>query len=598
MNLDWISTREALQDIERLLRCQIWGQCFHDPVTVESCDHHFCRDCVESLMVSSGAVCPQCANPIWMRDLKANRAFANTLAMLNKLRTRVGMGPRPEWNRPIVRETTARKKPCNRPKRRPPSVSVNDGEVSAVLKPAVRASSGEMADSLREAVEIEEGSEKPVRRKSDRRKTPRRFSYPVTSRGRENTKRKGLTLEGGDGEVKRKALRELNEEVNSKEKPKRGHERAKKLTNAKGETYLHKASIKGDLAEVTCLLSLGADPNAKDNAGWTPLHEACAHGHLSVAEALVDSGAIVNMPGLDNETPLHDAVANGHVDVVKFLITKGASLTSKNVRGLLPSQFATSVLMRRALDKACKSPAIPVGSPSLPSPKASPQSCHFFRQTVLLGTGLDSRQKCQMKQLCQQLKAAVAISFTTSVTHLVTNCDKDHHCPRTLKYLQAIATGKWIVRFQWIVESLEKGSWQDEENYEVRDAVGVRFTLSPSRARQNAANKLPGLFNGCQFYLHGDFLQPMPSREQLSTLIGLAGGHLLAREPRAVGDSVCDILVPYHNPEGGHSWVFVVYDSKCERRGPLVEKVGHCCSVVPITWLLDCITKFKLDTPF
>lgn len=41
--------------------------------------------------------------------------------------------------------------------------------------------------------------------------------------------------------------------------------------NAKGETSLQVACIKGDLERVERLLSFGANPNTRDHAGWTPL---------------------------------------------------------------------------------------------------------------------------------------------------------------------------------------------------------------------------------------------------------------------------------------------------------------------------------------
>uniref|UniRef100_A0A8B9RZ03 BARD1 Zinc finger RING-type domain-containing protein n=1 Tax=Accipiter nisus TaxID=211598 RepID=A0A8B9RZ03_9AVES len=95
--------------------------------------------------------------------------------------------------------------------------------------------------------------------------------------------------------------------------------------NYKGETLLHVASIKGDLAAVQQLLKNGADPNVKDNAGWTPLHEACNHGHKEVVELLLQYKALVNTTGYQNDSPLHDAAKNGHVSIVELLLLHGAS---------------------------------------------------------------------------------------------------------------------------------------------------------------------------------------------------------------------------------------------------------------------------------
>ncbi|NXS65849.1 BARD1 protein, partial [Pandion haliaetus] len=95
--------------------------------------------------------------------------------------------------------------------------------------------------------------------------------------------------------------------------------------NYKGETLLHVASIKGDLAAVQQLLKNGADPNVKDNAGWTPLHEACNHGHKEVVELLLQYKALVNTTGYQNDSPLHDAAKNGHVSIAELLLLHGAS---------------------------------------------------------------------------------------------------------------------------------------------------------------------------------------------------------------------------------------------------------------------------------
>ncbi|XP_065839986.1 BRCA1-associated RING domain protein 1-like [Oscarella lobularis] len=597
MEIDWFSTRDALKQLEQLLKCQICDHSFRDPVTVESCDHHFCRDCAERVIKGASSSCPQCSKPIWMRDLKANRAFANTLSALNRLRPLVGMGPRPESDRSLSKET---------------------GSLSKTSKNIFKIPAPPKRETVRDAVVINDDENIDnetenignTTRRTGQRNAPRRWSYPypstyVPEEKRNSATRKRRSDEGAAssrrGNKKKETISKDLDEEKLREKPSRRSEKkngVSKKKNSKGETPLHVATIKGDLGEVTSLLTLGADPNSKDNAGWTPLHEASNHGFYSIAEVLIDFGAVVNMPGMDNLTPLHDAVANGHTDLVKLLICKGASMTAKDAQGLMPINFAVSADMRKMLD-AGKSPqiAVPADSPCLPSPKASPKSAQPLSSIVLLSTSLDDRQKDRVKQLTRQQKALTVDSFRSFVTHLVTNCDDDYHCPRTLKYLQALAAGKWIVRFQWVIDSLEKGTWQDEEHYEVRDAVGVRHATAPARSRHNAANKLPPLFDGCRFYLHGDFLRPMPKRDDLATLIRLAGGRLLVREPKSGDDnSALEVSVPYHSPESDFSWVLIIYDPKSERQRSVANGRFHF-PAVPVTWLLDCLTKFKLEEP-
>ena len=63
------------------------------------------------------------------------------------------------------------------------------------------------------------------------------------------------------------------------------------------------------------LLTLGANPNAQDNAEWSPLHEACNRGNLGVVRLLHKHGADINLKGFGRDTPLHDAARNGQLKV-------------------------------------------------------------------------------------------------------------------------------------------------------------------------------------------------------------------------------------------------------------------------------------------
>ena len=105
--------------------------------------------------------------------------------------------------------------------------------------------------------------------------------------------------------------------------------------------------------------------------------------------------------------------------------------------------------------------------------------------------------------------------------------------------------------------------------------------------------QMPGLFDGCRFFLSGMFEYPTPSRDELGNLITLGGGTLLSREPKV--EQVDEQQVPYHARAGGSlEWCdhyIVRNDMGCSQiRGARVCDTSA-------TWLLDCIARFQLMEP-
>eukprot|EP00794_Sanderia_malayensis_P019119 gene19119-21036_t len=135
-----------------------------------------------------------------------------------------------------------------------------------------------------------------------------------------------------EGSVRR---RETNDEVESSKKSSGGSSSkgdSSKITkrNKNGETKLHLASIKGDIATVQNWIKRGFDVNVTDYAGWTPLHEACSRGHYNIVKVLLRAGADANAKGLEDDTPLHDACSNDNVKVVQILLKYGADPKMRN----------------------------------------------------------------------------------------------------------------------------------------------------------------------------------------------------------------------------------------------------------------------------
>ncbi|XP_075535931.1 BRCA1-associated RING domain protein 1-like isoform X2 [Dermacentor variabilis] len=337
--------------------------------------------------------------------------------------------------------------------------------------------------------------------------------------------------------------------------------------NRLGETPLQVAAIKGDTTRVKVLLSGGANPNVRDNAGWTPLHEASSQGAVEVVRLLLAAGACVNAAGPDGVTPLHDAVLSNVPDVVLQLCSAGADIDARTNDGRTPVSLAQSELMRAAL-RSPPAPRVhqPSGSPQLP------QGTKESGAVVLLASGLDETQCQTLAQCARLLGGSCTVAFSREVSHLVVSCDKQGNCcQRTLKVLSAMAAGTWIVSFSWVEGCLQHGLRIDEASHEAQGVRQHPNSKAPQRARLSGGGTL---FSGYSVVLQGPFARG-PSRDELATLLMLAGARLLSRVP----------------PSGDNDQaVLVVTDSPTTSR-------THAATYVEPAWLLDCISRFEITLP-
>ena len=97
-----------------------------------------------------------------------------------------------------------------------------------------------------------------------------------------------------------------------------------------GETALDFASIGGYPEIVEALLANGANVNSYSSQGATALYMASRDGRVEVVEKLLRAGASVNARTYDGETPLMNAVMGKNADVLLTLIAAGADLEARN----------------------------------------------------------------------------------------------------------------------------------------------------------------------------------------------------------------------------------------------------------------------------
>jgi ankyrin repeat protein len=90
-------------------------------------------------------------------------------------------------------------------------------------------------------------------------------------------------------------------------------------TGMTGDTLLHAAVTRGELADIEILLSCGAVVNAIGDLGNTPLHEAASRGLVEIVKKLLQCGADINIQNEFGETPLDLAELMERSEVARVL---------------------------------------------------------------------------------------------------------------------------------------------------------------------------------------------------------------------------------------------------------------------------------------
>ena len=110
--------------------------------------------------------------------------------------------------------------------------------------------------------------------------------------------------------------------------PSHDHPTPVNFRDYKGRTGLHLASSMGHLETVKCLVSEGANVDAKTYDGFSPLMMACINGHFTICKYLLwqNCDISINVRGF---TALDYAKIKGHEEIVAlFDNTNHAHVTS------------------------------------------------------------------------------------------------------------------------------------------------------------------------------------------------------------------------------------------------------------------------------
>ncbi|TKA72535.1 hypothetical protein B0A49_04229 [Cryomyces minteri] len=116
--------------------------------------------------------------------------------------------------------------------------------------------------------------------------------------------------------------------------------------NNNGQTALHFAASKNNLAIGRKLIQHKASSRVKDRRGQLPLHRAAAVGSVPMVKLLLGSKSPLNATDMDGSTALHHAIAEGHGDTAVLLLKAGAETDKRDSDGKLAIDLAPDPKIR------------------------------------------------------------------------------------------------------------------------------------------------------------------------------------------------------------------------------------------------------------
>ncbi|NWX64429.1 BRCA1 protein, partial [Promerops cafer] len=120
------------------------------------------------------------------------------------------------------------------------------------------------------------------------------------------------------------------------------------------------------------------------------------------------------------------------------------------------------------------------------------------KEMSVVASGLNHSEHLVVQKFVKKTQSTLSNHITEGTTHVIMKTDKELVCERTLKYFLGIAGGKWVVSYQWIIQSFKEGRVLDEENFEVQgDVINGRNHQGPKRARQALTEKIFKDFEIC-----------------------------------------------------------------------------------------------------
>ncbi|KAM9520958.1 breast cancer type 1 susceptibility protein isoform 2-T4 [Guaruba guarouba] len=269
-------------------------------------------------------------------------------------------------------------------------------------------------------------------------------------------------------------------------------------------------------------------------------------------------------------------------------VTENSNNSSSSVRLLNPrtAEATNSSVVTQKANKSCaqeskskRSVCFPLsalhsaaGKENLTSPVMTNR-----KAMSIVASGLSQSEHLVVQKFVRKTQSTLSNHVTEGTTHVIMKTDKELVCERTLKYFLGIAGRKWVVSYQWVIQSFEEGRILNEENFEVRgDVINGRNHQGPKRARQSLTEKI---FRDFEICCYGPFTDM--TTEHLEWMVELCGA------------SVVKQLHLFTHPPNSTAVVVVQPDAWMENTDYRAIQQKDNVAMVTREWVLDSVACYE-----
>ena len=188
-----------------------------------------------------------------------------------------------------------------------------------------------------------------------------------------------------------------------------------------------------------------------------------------------------------------------------------------------------SLHSRGGLTQCSEEPDAVLGSTEEPSPPSRAITCAIDsyvpkQRIVVTTTMLGPEERARVRSWTESVGGIYSALYNDSVTHVIALEGEEQLAVRSMKTMQAVINGSWLLPYRWVEACMSSGTVRREEAFELQ---GDQYSddEGPRRSRMSKLNSESKLLDGYSVYLFGAF--GTPSRSDLGSLLVCAGARVI-----------------------------------------------------------------------